>query len=637
MPVQNAGITFKQSLESILYQTYKNWSLVVVNDSNNNDIDEIIKPYLNKVIYYKNNVTVGEGASINFVLDNHLKKHTHWVVHLPHFIADQNYLLKISKSTDPATSVYYNGVRFPNFLYKREVFYIVGAYENTNDYMGNYAQIYMSKFNKLKHIKENLIFSYPSQNNKVSRILTYQHQNQNVLWEQVIEPKLPLVLIIMTVYNGQDFLNTSIPSILNQTYKNFILCIVNDASTDNSVEIIKQYQDHRIKFIDLKENKGAYYARNMALQAYMSECDYWCLHGADDIMYSDKIEQQLKFMSDGYLATSCQYRTKKHSNGETVKIHKKMYDCILFKKDVFERLGYYDSDTRFGGDSEYLHRFNQTFPNKLFIIPYILYEAYIHNTNLTKLEPIRGEARREYINYYKNHNIVYRDFITSQKLKVIMLSTGDYAGSGYRIKEALMSVTDRIDITCVVRKKHTYGYNTDYVLSPSNKHHIQRLINSADIIHFKGDELPTFSWNGLNIPKDKKIIITVGGSGFRRGNSKVALEWHPIDQYLLNTKLRTCITPDLNYPQFKGIYTQHCLNTKKAPYTYNNDTFIIQHSPSTRAKKGTDDIILPVLYDLQKEGYDFKIELLENLTNDEVLRRKQTANIFIDQISETGF
>ena len=73
-----------------------------------------------------------------------------------------------------------------------------------------------------------------------------------------------LVTIIMPVYNAEKFLDLSISSVLNQTFKKFKLLIIDDGSTDKSFEIISKYEklDNRVKYIK-KENNGVCAARNL--------------------------------------------------------------------------------------------------------------------------------------------------------------------------------------------------------------------------------------------------------------------------------------------------------------------------------------------------------------------------------------
>ena len=63
------------------------------------------------------------------------------------------------------------------------------------------------------------------------------------------------VSVILPVYNSQSYIKRSISSILNQTYEKFELIIVDDGSTDNSVNIVKSFQDKRIKLF-LNKHKG---------------------------------------------------------------------------------------------------------------------------------------------------------------------------------------------------------------------------------------------------------------------------------------------------------------------------------------------------------------------------------------------
>ena len=69
-----------------------------------------------------------------------------------------------------------------------------------------------------------------------------------------------LISIIVPMYNAAQFIKKCITSILNQTYKNFELLIINDGSTDNSLEICNKFKDQRIKIIN-QENTGSEYAR----------------------------------------------------------------------------------------------------------------------------------------------------------------------------------------------------------------------------------------------------------------------------------------------------------------------------------------------------------------------------------------
>lgn len=111
-----------------------------------------------------------------------------------------------------------------------------------------------------------------------------------------------LISIVVPVYNASRFLNDTINSILNQTYTNFELLLVNDCSKDNSVEIIKEYKDKRIKLINNEKNSGAAITRNNGIKE--AKGDYICFLDADDLWEKEKLENQIKFMQENDCAFS---------------------------------------------------------------------------------------------------------------------------------------------------------------------------------------------------------------------------------------------------------------------------------------------------------------------------------------------
>ncbi|WP_318484294.1 glycosyltransferase family 2 protein [Photobacterium leiognathi] len=103
----------------------------------------------------------------------------------------------------------------------------------------------------------------------------------------------PLVSIILPVYNCGDFLHESVSSILEQSYSNLQIIIVNDGSTDNSKDILEGFDDSRINLIS-RENKGLIYTLNEAL----SLCDgkYIARMDGDDISHKERIFEQVKYL-----------------------------------------------------------------------------------------------------------------------------------------------------------------------------------------------------------------------------------------------------------------------------------------------------------------------------------------------------
>ena len=77
---------------------------------------------------------------------------------------------------------------------------------------------------------------------------------------------MPEISVVMPVYNGADFIGEAIESILSQTMPDYELIVVNDASVDNTLDIVRSYQDSRIMVIDLPRKAGCYPARNLGMR-----------------------------------------------------------------------------------------------------------------------------------------------------------------------------------------------------------------------------------------------------------------------------------------------------------------------------------------------------------------------------------
>ncbi len=106
----------------------------------------------------------------------------------------------------------------------------------------------------------------------------------------------PLVSIIMPVYNSEPYLETSIMSVINQTYLNWELWLIDDKSSDNSKQIISSFTaiDKRIKSIFLTANSGTAITRNTAI--LRSEGKYIAFLDSDDLWLREKLSQQITYM-----------------------------------------------------------------------------------------------------------------------------------------------------------------------------------------------------------------------------------------------------------------------------------------------------------------------------------------------------
>ena len=107
---------------------------------------------------------------------------------------------------------------------------------------------------------------------------------------------IPLISVIMPVYNTEKYISEAIESILNQTYTNFEFLIFDDASTDKSVQIINSFKDKRIQLITKPQNTGYTNSLNMGLT--MAKGEYIARMDSDDISKLNRLETQLNFMEN---------------------------------------------------------------------------------------------------------------------------------------------------------------------------------------------------------------------------------------------------------------------------------------------------------------------------------------------------
>ncbi len=151
-----------------------------------------------------------------------------------------------------------------------------------------------------------------------------------------------LVSIIMPSWNTGKFIGESIQSVLNQTYTNWELIIVDDCSTDNTDEIVASFNDERIRYFRNDKNSGAALTRNRAIREAKGE--WIAFLDSDDLWMPKKLEYQIKFMQKKDLVFSYHEYEKIDEESKPLNIYvsgprvvtkKKMYNygypgCLTF-------------------------------------------------------------------------------------------------------------------------------------------------------------------------------------------------------------------------------------------------------------------------------------------------------------------
>lgn len=256
-------------------------------------------------------------------------------------------------------------------------------------------------------------------------------------YERIQNKKEPKVSVIMSTYNTkEEYLTKSIDSILNQTYKNFEFIIICDGS-EKDLEIIKKYDDNRIKIIENKVNKGLPYSLNEALK--IAEGKYIARMDSDDIALKDRLKEQVDFLETHNDIDICSMFCKKfgkdngvdvlpYTKNNLLKIHlifrnALVHPLIMMRREfiIINNL-YYNEKVLCSQDFELWNRCKEI--GKIQIIPKVGLLYRIHDNQIST------EKKQKQLNYYKqileNNFISFKNFSVQENVdKVLILFDGD--------------------------------------------------------------------------------------------------------------------------------------------------------------------------------------------------------------------
>lgn len=217
----------------------------------------------------------------------------------------------------------------------------------------------------------------------------------------------PIISVIIPTYNRADFLSASIGSVLNQTFGNLELIVVDDGSTDNTREIVERISaiDNRVKYV-WQENSGDYVQPINAGLKY-AHGRFIAFLDSDDEWLPTKLERQVSLLesADGKVGlvgcyvrminrhTGQSYVRKPHniiggghSTSNAIDTHNSFIgnSMFLIKREVFDVIGNYDENLEFLADRNFLLAALQKF--NLLVVSEILLEYSIHSDNASLTE-----------------------------------------------------------------------------------------------------------------------------------------------------------------------------------------------------------------------------------------------------------
>lgn len=208
---------------------------------------------------------------------------------------------------------------------------------------------------------------------------------------------LPLISVIIPVYNAERYIKQALDSICNQTYKNLEIIIIDDGSSDQSKTIIETYQDKRLRFIS-RENRGLISSLNEGINICKGK--YIARMDADDISSQERLEKQLQFLKNnndvGAVFTGIEYidetgsiiRSKVSKKTRSVEPVELLFGCPLChptamfdmtKLSVNDIL--YDSNFHLAEDFELWTRLVSN--TKIALLDEVLFSYRIHSNSIT--------------------------------------------------------------------------------------------------------------------------------------------------------------------------------------------------------------------------------------------------------------
>lgn len=152
-----------------------------------------------------------------------------------------------------------------------------------------------------------------------------------------------LISIITPVYKCEKLISSTLECVLNQTYKNWEIILVDDCSPDNSAKVIKEFveKDNRIKYYKLDKNSGAAIARNKALSE--SRGRFIAYLDSDDLWKPDKLEKQVNYMLENKYAFTCTDYEKIDEDGKSlnkvVRIPKRVNYSLFLRNTIIQTVG----------------------------------------------------------------------------------------------------------------------------------------------------------------------------------------------------------------------------------------------------------------------------------------------------------
>jgi glycosyltransferase involved in cell wall biosynthesis len=303
----------------------------------------------------------------------------------------------------------------------------------------------------------------------------------------------PFFSVIIPLYNKECHIQNTIESVLNQTFTDFEIIIVNDGSTDGSFNIVKKITDSRISSYTNKNN-GLSYSRNYGIKK--AKAKYIALLDADDLWMEDYLECISSFIKKHhkeyvFAANNYTWFKKKSPNlksNANIKCDVKLiddyfnsgknlfsYSSVIFHKSVFDKIGYFNETVNHGEEEEFSIRCFLNYNLVYIIEPKVFYLKNINN-QLTAPNKNRKRILPDYESYLTNNpNGSLNKYIDFIHFKLLVLFKME---KNYKLVKLYKKKINVANLTCIQKMKFYLPTNFFYITKHIYIWFSNRLIHS---------------------------------------------------------------------------------------------------------------------------------------------------------------
>ena len=272
-------------------------------------------------------------------------------------------------------------------------------------------------------------FSYPPFSEKEKRILSFMEDVAEYLISVVRKSEnKPLISVIIPVYNRKDIVMNAIDSVLSQTYENFELIVVDDASTDGTTELLKEIDHDKVRVIYHEKNKYASGARNTGLKESKGEIIVYL--DSDNLLderYLEATAGAFLCLPDAGAIYSAQYRFETYDSKpihiQFSALNKSLLhnhnfidiNCFAHRKSVCETVGGFDETLQSAEDWDLILRIINEY--KIYSVPFLLSKYYlgVGGNRTSSLIPNYIKTIRE-----KNERLPMSEYALDKKISIVI-------------------------------------------------------------------------------------------------------------------------------------------------------------------------------------------------------------------------